>query len=569
MGRDDELRRDGGAPAPGLARILFFKEAARRIGVGAIAAAIPVGAVLVVGGLDLLSGPGVSEKNGVGAARIGWAVLARVATMGFAWLASRRSRRGRAEASPASSWRFASRRLASPAPLSRRTRGVYPEALSGGAPAAVARDLRRGARHRGGSGVGVAPLLPGRSESSRACSLLECGRAAFRGSAARCARRAGRAAYRETLFLKRALTHLKPAAPAPPIAPDPAIVEALHAAKRLDDALIDRSLPDRRRMNVLVISIDAVRADRLGRNGYARRLTPNLDALARPRRVLPQRVDDVPVHPHGVPVRVRGRLCVGDRPLPVSRARALEQPVPAAADRRLTAQEAGMADGGRGRVPAAREGAARAGARVRVLQRGGRSRSPGARHARGGGRTLAISALDREPERPFFLWVHFFDPHAPYSPPAPHPFGEAAPTSTTPRSCTPTARPAASWTRSRPAISCGRPRSTFLGPRRGPRRVRPRHRVDRGPDPRSVRNRPAGACLRAKWRSPSISPTSLRPCSSSSARRVRSACTGSRSFRACSSIPRRRERFRPTSRFASSEAPGFRSPGSSRRAREA
>ena len=37
---------------------------------------------------------------------------------------------------------------------------------------------------------------------------------------------------------------------------------------------------------------------------------------------------------------------------------------------------------------------------------------------------LAISALDREPDRPFFLWVHFFDPHAPYTPPPPHPFGD-------------------------------------------------------------------------------------------------------------------------------------------------
>src|SRR5439155_6205931 len=38
--------------------------------------------------------------------------------------------------------------------------------------------------------------------------------------------------------------------------------------------------------------------------------------------------------------------------------------------------------------------------------------------------TLAIDALDRDPEKPFLLWVHFFDPHFPYSPPLPHPFGE-------------------------------------------------------------------------------------------------------------------------------------------------
>jgi arylsulfatase A-like enzyme len=36
--------------------------------------------------------------------------------------------------------------------------------------------------------------------------------------------------------------------------------------------------------------------------------------------------------------------------------------------------------------------------------------------------TRALTWLERErpPERPFFLWVHFFDPHAPYDPPAPY-----------------------------------------------------------------------------------------------------------------------------------------------------
>ena len=85
-----------------------------------------------------------------------------------------------------------------------------------------------------------------------------------------------------------------------------------------------------------------------------------------------------------------------------------------------------MADRGGRRLPAAREGVARARARVRALQRRGRIRAPGsARCPRRRSLRLAIAALDRDPERPFFLWVHFFDPHAPYSPPAPHPFGES------------------------------------------------------------------------------------------------------------------------------------------------
>jgi arylsulfatase A-like enzyme len=40
---------------------------------------------------------------------------------------------------------------------------------------------------------------------------------------------------------------------------------------------------------------------------------------------------------------------------------------------------------------------------------------------------LAIDALDRDPGTPFLLWAHYFDPHAPYQPPPPHPFGDEKP----------------------------------------------------------------------------------------------------------------------------------------------
>jgi arylsulfatase A-like enzyme len=40
---------------------------------------------------------------------------------------------------------------------------------------------------------------------------------------------------------------------------------------------------------------------------------------------------------------------------------------------------------------------------------------------------LAIGALDRRPGVPFLLWAHYFDPHGPYEPPGPRPFGDAKP----------------------------------------------------------------------------------------------------------------------------------------------
>ena len=222
----------------------------------------------------------MSEKKWIGAARIGWAVFAPVATMGFAWLASR---------------------MLAPRPGGGQARIVVPVCLAAAcaAGAALAADrtvyprLYPVAHLLLWLGIYVAALVAPRPLSCRrgaaptgssgsSAGLLGCWSAVALVFAdpLRDAPVARAAAYRETLFLKRALTHLKPAAPAPPLAPDPAIVEALRAAQRARRRA-DRSQRCRtgRRMNVLVISIDAVRADRLGRNGYGAPLTPNLDAL--------------------------------------------------------------------------------------------------------------------------------------------------------------------------------------------------------------------------------------------------------------------------------------------------
>ena len=183
---------------------------------------------------------------------------------------------------------------------------------------------------------------------------------------------------------------------------------------------------------------------------------------------------------------------------------------------------------------------------------------------------LAISALDREPERPFFLWVHFFDPHAPYSPPGPHPFGESR-ADLYDAELLYADREAGRILDALAARDLLRKTAIVVFSDHG------EDLVEFDPGTALTEDQihvpfgivlPGRASARSGARGRSHGPRSNR---ARARRRVESgaACTGSRSFRACSSIPRRPEPFHPTWRFASSEAPVFRSPGSSRPARGA
>ena len=63
--------------------------------------------------------------------------------------------------------------------------------------------------------------------------------------------------------------------------------------------------------------------------------------------------------------------------------------------------------------------------RVRPFQRGPSSQpwdrpGRGAAGQRGRGRLARLAGAHARGKRPFFAWVHFYDPHAPYAPPAPY-----------------------------------------------------------------------------------------------------------------------------------------------------
>ena len=64
--------------------------------------------------------------------------------------------------------------------------------------------------------------------------------------------------------------------------------------------------------NVVVISIDTLRADHLGCYGYGSVATPNLDALARSAARFTQAFTPVPHHPAGPHGAFYGQLSHGD-----------------------------------------------------------------------------------------------------------------------------------------------------------------------------------------------------------------------------------------------------------------
>jgi arylsulfatase A-like enzyme/Tfp pilus assembly protein PilF len=175
----------------------------------------------------------------------------------------------------------------------------------------------------------------------------------------------------------------------------------------------------RTRPNVLLITIDTVRADHLGAYGNLRAQTPNLDSLAASGLRFDQAVSAVP----------------------------LTLPSHATILSGLLPPHHGLRDNGAGKFPANRETLAtrfsssgyRTGAFIGSFvldHRFGLNRgfdtyddevdrdpaSPAALEAERPGVAVVGRALEwlaKEDGRPFFAWVHLYDAHAPYNPPEP------------------------------------------------------------------------------------------------------------------------------------------------------
>jgi arylsulfatase A-like enzyme len=388
---------------------LAARDPARRKRTLVAGASLPVALAVVLLGLDLLSGRGISGKPWVGIARVAWVVMAPVAVLLAGQIALRAPRLAAAAGA-----------LVVPLALVLDRR-VYPSLYPAGhamlwlaifaGVLAVAALLASRPRPATTTLGGSAALLIGWS----VIALLFVDPLAD-------APVARAAAYRETLFLKRALTHLKPASPLRPPEADPGIVEALRSARELDGSLLDRTFPGRRRMNVLVVSIDAVRADRLA---SPRKVTPNLDALAARGTWFQNAWTTYPFTLVAFASAFTGVYAAATdhfryRELDLFRSPWPLQPTLAtvlgAAGWRTEAvvgfprwvKETLAREGGFQHFNA--EADPRAAEREMVAEEVA---------------SLAISALDRDPGKPFFLWVHFFDPHWPYEPPGPRPFGDS------------------------------------------------------------------------------------------------------------------------------------------------
>ena len=247
-------------------------------------------------------------------------------------------------------------------------------------------------------------------------------------------------------------------------------------------------------LNVVVVTLDTTRADRLGCYGFRGVETPNIDAPRPRRRGLRPRDRHRPAH---VPVALLDLH--GPRAAAPRRARQRRLlPGRGAGDARGAAARGGLRD---------RRLRRRLGARAKWgLAQGfdeysdkfdlskykvvslGTVQKPGDEVMDG-----ALAWLESVKQRRFFAWVHLYDPHSPYDRPSPSPRAIRA-SRTSARSPTPTRWSAGS----RLAARAGAPRADARGahrrPRREPRRPRRvdprllrlrRHdpRAARGPDP--------------------------------------------------------------------------------------
>ncbi|MDH5671988.1 MAG: sulfatase-like hydrolase/transferase [Myxococcales bacterium] len=170
------------------------------------------------------------------------------------------------------------------------------------------------------------------------------------------------------------------------------------------------------RPNVVLISIDTCRADHLGCYGFDRPTSPNIDALAaqavRFERAISTAPTTLPAHAsmmtgllpiaHGS--RANGQTLAADYDTLAERLAAAGYETAAFVSAFVLQRQFGLAQG----FATYDDVTHRAGARDYMDQRDCAATSE-----------HALGWLRQERERPFFLFVHFFDPHGDYQPPEP------------------------------------------------------------------------------------------------------------------------------------------------------
>lgn len=184
------------------------------------------------------------------------------------------------------------------------------------------------------------------------------------------------------------------------------------------------AVPPPRRPNVILITLDTMRADRMGFLGSQRGLTPNLDALARHSAIFTRAYSQVPITTASHATILTGTYPqfhkVNDFGVP------LAEDVPYASSifkqhGYHTAAFVGslVLDPNTRSAPGFERG-------FDTFDAGFHRRRPGESRyeaiERRGGEVVAhaLAWLRQHPQGPFFIWIHLYDAHDPYDPPEPY-----------------------------------------------------------------------------------------------------------------------------------------------------
>ena len=169
------------------------------------------------------------------------------------------------------------------------------------------------------------------------------------------------------------------------------------------------------RLNVLLITIDTLRADHLGTYGYARKTSPRIDALARAGAVFEQAYTYWPKTRGSFVALLTGRrasqtgygkthrVLLGMNPTLASVLKAAGYRTVATVDNPNVARSLGYAQG----FDAYRETWEES-ALATEMDRTRAITEDGLRFLK-----------EARPDQPFLLWLHYVNPHAPYTPPPP------------------------------------------------------------------------------------------------------------------------------------------------------
>ena len=177
------------------------------------------------------------------------------------------------------------------------------------------------------------------------------------------------------------------------------------------------------RPNIVLITLDTTRADRMGFLGSERGLTPNLDALASQSTVFLRAYAQVPLTTPSHATILTGTYpqfsnvnYMGD---PVGKTLPYLPDILHKNGYRTAAFVGALVLDPKKLAPGFERG-------FDVYDAGFHRRRPGEDHYQSLERrgeevvTRALTWLSKKPAGPFFLWVHLYDPHDPYSPPEPY-----------------------------------------------------------------------------------------------------------------------------------------------------